>query len=108
VFLPQVDVCERANEVVIVVEIPGVERTDVRISWKDNILTIAGHKRQRPEGGIARYMCVERSYGPFRREIAIGIPIDHKSARAELRNGLMKIYLPKIGEERHQDTIPID
>jgi HSP20 family molecular chaperone IbpA len=53
-------------------------------------------------------MCVERSYGPFRREIAIGIPIDYRKARAELKNGLMKIHLPKVAAEKVNDTIPIE
>src|SRR5262245_46664143 len=94
-FLPQVDVCERQTEIVVLVEMPGVARADVRISWKDNVLIVAGQKRPTADGG-ARYMCVERNYGPFRREITIGIPIDHKKARAELRDGLMHIHLPKL------------
>ena len=107
-YLPQIDVCERLHEVVILVGMPGVDRKDVIISWKDNILVISGQKRQQPDTGNARYMCVERSYGPFRREIAIGIPIDYKKARAELKNGLMRIHLPKVAEQKSQDTIPIE
>jgi HSP20 family protein len=107
-YLPQIDVCERPTEIVILVEMPGVDRNDVKISWKDNVLTISGQKRQQPEVGNARYMCVERSYGPFRREISIGIPIDHKKAKAELRNGLMRIRLPKISEVQEHNTIPIE
>jgi HSP20 family protein len=107
-YLPQIDVCERAEEIVILVEMPGVDRQDVAIAWKDQILTISGRKRQQPDTSNARYMCVERSYGPFRREIAIGIPIDYRRARAELKNGLMKIHLPKVPIEKGQDTIPIE
>jgi HSP20 family protein len=107
-YLPQIDVCERADEVVILVEMPGVERSDVAIAWKEPILTISGQKRQQPDHSNARYMCVERSYGSFRREIAIGIPIDYRKARAELKNGLMKIHLPKIPAENLTDTIPIE
>ena len=106
-FLPQVDVCERPTEVVILMEMPGVERSDVRISWKENVLIIVGQKRQPPEPA-ARYICVERNYGPFRREIAITIPIDHKNARAELRDGLMKIHLPKLTESPERNHIPIE
>ena len=106
-FLPQVDVCERPTEIVILMEMPGVERSDVRISWKENVLIVAGQKRQRSEAG-ARYMCVERNYGPFRREIAIGIPIDHKNAKAELRDCLMKIHLPKLAEGSERSSIPIE
>src|SRR5215471_12726215 len=95
-YLPHVDVCEGVDEVVILIEVPGVQRNDIQISWKDNILTISGHKRPQPETAGAKYVCVERNYGPFRREIAIGIPIDQRKARAKLREGLIKISLPKI------------
>ena len=107
-YLPQIDVCERTEEIVILVEMPGIDREDVAIAWKDQILTISGTKRQQPDNCNARYMCVERSYGPFRREIAIGVPIDYRKARAELKNGLMKIYLPKVPAEKVRDTIPIE
>lgn len=107
-YLPHIDVCEGPDEVVIMVEVPGVARQDVQISWKDNILTISGQKRAHTETAGAKYVCVERNYGPFRREIVIGIPIDHKSAKAELRDGLMKIRLPKIREEQSSNRIPIE
>ena len=108
-YVPHIDVCEHTDEVVILVEMPGIDRSDVRISWKDNVLTIAGIKRQRQEGGVARYLCVERAYGPFRREIAIGTSIDHRKARAELKNGLMRIHLPRVSDDRQlNNSIPIE
>jgi HSP20 family protein len=106
-WTPTVDVCERADEIVIFVEMPGVDRADVQLAWNDGVLIISGLKRQRPSGhGIARYLCVERTYGHFRREIAIQISVDHKNAKAELKNGLMKIHLPKRTEPEIT-TIPI-
>jgi HSP20 family protein len=106
-WTPTVDVCERPGEIVIFVEMPGVERSDVQLGWNDGLLIISGLKRQRPSGqGVARYLCVERAYGHFRREISIRIPIDHKQARAELKDGLMKIHLPKR-TEADATTIPI-
>ena len=104
---PTVDVCERANEIVVFVEMPGVERSDVQLAWNDGVLIISGLKRQRPAGhGVATYLCVERAYGHFRREISIKIPVDHKNAKAELKDGLMKIHLPKRAEA-DVTTIPI-
>src|SRR5947207_6748289 len=106
-WTPTVDVCERAEEVVIFVEMPGVDRSDVQLAWNDGVLIISGLKRQRPSGqGVATYLCVERTYGHFRREISIKIPIDYKHAKAELKNGLMKIHLPKRAEPDIA-TIPI-
>src|SRR6516225_1629327 len=90
---PTVDVCERPDELVIFVEMPGVDRADVQLAWNDGLLIISGLKRQRYEGGAATYLCVERTYGHFRREIAIKIPVDHKKAKAHLKDGLMRIHL---------------
>ena len=107
IWAPAVDVCERPEEIVIFVEMPGVQRSDVKLSWHQGVLTISGHKRQRPDAGISRHLCVERAYGQFRREIAINIPIEHHKARAELRDGLMRIYLPKKMSKPEPSEIPI-
>ena len=104
---PIVDVCERATEIVIFAEMPGVERSDVQLGWNDGLLIISGLKRQRPANqGVATYLCVERAYGHFRREISIKVPVDHKKAKAELKDGLMKIHLPKR-TEADVTSIPI-
>src|SRR5262249_16191025 len=103
---PTVDVCERHDEIVIFVEMPGVNRSDVQLSWNQGVLIISGLKRPMVgEEGAAKYLCVERIYGHFHREIAVNMPIDHKQAKADLKNGLLTIYLPKSKpEETH---IPI-
>ena len=98
-WTPNVDVCERPDAVVIFVEMPGVERSDMQVAWAEGVLIISGTKRQRPSGrSVATYHCVERAYGNFRREIAIKIPVDYKNAKAELKNGLLRIQLPKRTE----------
>ena len=93
---PMVDVCERANEIVIFVEMPGVHRSDVQLAWSNGVLIISGLKRQMPPDYCsAKYLCIERTYGHFRREITIDVGVDYKDAKAELKDGLMKIHLPK-------------
>ena len=106
-WAPAVDVCERAGEIVILVEMPGIDRADVKLSWHESVLTIHGLKRQEPDTGVARYHCVERNYGQFRRDIAINVPIENDKARAELRDGLMRIYLPKRTTDPKKSEIPI-
>ena len=106
-WIPNVDVCERADEIVILVEMPGIDRSDMQVAWYEGALIISGVKRQRPTGrDVAKYLCVERTYGHFRREIQIKIPIDYKNAKAELKNGLLRIHLPKR-TELDVTTIPI-
>jgi HSP20 family protein len=106
-WTPAIDVCERSGEIVLLIEMPGIARSDVKLSWHEGILTISGQKQQQPDTGIARYHCVERNYGPFRRDIAINIPIDQSKARAELRDGVMRIYLPKMSRTAESTEIPI-
>jgi len=106
-WAPVIDVCERSGEIVIFVELPGIARTDVKLSWHDGVLTISGLKRQQPDTGIARYHCVERNYGRFRRDVAINIAIEHDKAKAELRDGVMRIYLPKRTRKPESNEIPI-
>ena len=99
-WTPTVDVCERTDEIVIVVEMPGVHRSDIQLAWNDGVLIISGLKRQTPlDHGVAKYLCLERTYGPFRREISINLTVDYKQAKAELKDGLMKIHLPKSKPE---------
>ena len=100
VWSPTVDVCERTHEIIIFVEMPGVYRSDVQLAWNDGILIISGIKRQTPpDPDVAKYLCVERTYGHFRREISIAVAVDHKAAKAMLKDGLMKIHLPKAKPE---------
>jgi HSP20 family protein len=99
-WAPTVDVCERTHEIVIFVEMPGVHRSDIQLAWNDGVLIISGLKRQMPpDYAGAKYLCVERTYGHFRREITINVAVDYKQAKAELKNGLMKIHLPKSKPE---------
>jgi HSP20 family protein len=107
-WMPTVDVCERASEICIFVEMPGVERKDIHVTWHEGVLTIAGSKqRHSSEKGAARYLCVERTYGHFRREIEINIPVDHAGAKAHLRDGLLKIQLPKATSKPEPVVIPV-
>ncbi len=94
---PTVDVSERPKEIVVFVEMPGVDRADIQLTWHEGLLILTGLKRQQPANlkDGAKYLCVERLYGPFRREISIKVPIDYKHAKAELKEGLLRIHLPK-------------
>src|SRR5438128_11941300 len=99
-WIPTVDVCERANEIVIFVEMPGVPRSGVQLAWNDGVLIISGRKRPLPpDYGVAQYLCVERTYGPCRREITLNLPVDHNQATAGLKNGWMDIHLPKSNQK---------
>jgi HSP20 family protein len=106
---PVVDVYENASEVIVRVELPGVRKKDVRLRWRERLLTITGTKDRQFSGAEqGRFLCVERQYGTFRRDVVIDTPIDFKKASAELRNGLLKVRLPKVARREGEAFIPID
>lgn len=105
---PLIDVYEGPEEIIVRAELPGVRKKDIRLRWRDGLLTITGTKERQFPVEHGRFLCVERQYGSFRRDIAIGVPVDFKSSSAELRNGLLKVRLPKVAERPEKTIIPIN
>ena len=95
-FAPVVDVYETDNEVVVKAELPGVKKENIEVSIKDNSLCIRGEKKEDREEKTETYHRVERTYGRFER--VIGLPTDVKveSARAEFKDGVLEIRIPKV------------
>jgi HSP20 family protein len=94
-FRPQVD-CYRTNdpaEVVVVVELPGVDPDDVQAVIADGTLTVAGN-RSRPKCEGLVYQQMELEYGPFQRRIPLPDGVDVASARATYDRGMLRIVLP--------------
>lgn len=105
---PAIDVYESSGEIIIRAELPGVRKEDIELRWKDGHLRISGTKqRQLSVDERGRFLCVERLYGRFRRDIAINTPVDIRNSSAELRNGLLKLRLPKLKGTAREEVIPV-
>jgi HSP20 family protein len=104
-WTPMVDVCERDTEIVIFVEMPGVDKSDVQLSWNQGVLIISGQKRQHvPGSGRSRYLCLERAYGQFRREIEINVPIDRKSDFVTACKSQQRAYRYEHGTGQNRES----
>ncbi|MBI4447085.1 MAG: Hsp20/alpha crystallin family protein [Acidobacteria bacterium] len=106
---PNVDLCLKPNCVVVKVEVPGVRKEDLQVSIVQQTLRIRGVKPEpTPEPGFVSYLCVERSYGRFYREIQLSWVVDSARSSAELQNGVLTITLPLREERRGKEfLIPI-
>jgi HSP20 family protein len=89
-------------------EIPGVEAKDIDVSVEDGTLTIRGEKKyEREENEKGRYR-MERSYGSFERSIPLPTEVDESKAKAEFKNGVLRLTLPKrAGAESRRKKIPV-
>ena len=94
-FRPQVDCYRTADpaELVVVVELPGVDPDDVQAVIADGTLTVAGN-RSRPKCEGLVYQQMELEYGPFQRRIPLPDGVDVASARATYDRGMLRIVLP--------------
>ena len=100
-WTPHVDVCQTEKKIVVRAELPGVEISDISLSFQDNCLRLQGIKREPPQSPkLLCYFCLERRYGKFDRQIGIGHIVNPRKARAYLEKGILTVELPKIEDRR--------
>lgn len=104
-WAPPLDVYETPEETLILIELPGVDAAKVELSIADNILTARGTKPI-DEALEPRLRARERRFGPFIAQIPLPNSVDFDAARAEARDGVLTIHLPKRQAEAPR-TIPI-
>ena len=92
---PAVDIYETEGEIVVKAELPGMERKDITLNLENNILTIRGERRFVKETKDDNYHRIERSYGTFSRSFSIPTTVDEEKIRADYKEGVLKVALPK-------------
>ncbi len=100
---PRIDVMEHADSFVIKAELPGVNRNDVKITVRENILTIKGEKKQEKEEKDKSYHRVERSYGSFERSFTLPSGVKNDKIDATYKDGVLTITLPKVEEAKPKE-----
>lgn len=94
-WLPPTDVYETEEEFVVLMELPGLEHEQIKISFSEGVLTIRGERRDELRGSGVRYHQMEISYGKFGREIYFPTPIAKDRIEAQYWQGLLRVVLPK-------------
>jgi HSP20 family protein len=92
---PQVDVCETPEEIIVEVELPGVQHEDVRIEVEGELLRITGERRTTSERQERNYYRMERRYGQFTRQLRLPGAVVREGIRAEFNAGILLITLRK-------------
>jgi HSP20 family protein len=97
------DIEESANEYIINVELPGVEKKDIRLNVENNALMIKGEKKQTKEVKENDYLCCERSYGSFQRSFKFPGIVKADEIVAEFKDGILRITAPKSEEVKRKE-----
>jgi len=107
-FMVKCDVIEHEKEYLMTAELPGITKDDVKISVKNDILTISGEKKQEKkiieQGNIKR---TERCFGKFSRSIRLPRDADESKITATQEHGVLTVTIPRIPSEQTQRSVPI-
>ena len=97
-WVPNTDICEREDAVVVRVEVAGVAADDLEILVEEESLVVRGIRENPATGETAagyRFRQLEIEYGPFQRVVPLPFPVNADQAEARLRNGILEIRLPR-------------
>ena len=96
------EVAEGNNEVVVKLEVPGMDPSNFDLQVVDNYLVVRGEKQVEREESRGRYYVMERAYGSFERAIPLPTAVDENGASAKYQRGVLRITLPKSARARHR------
>jgi HSP20 family molecular chaperone IbpA len=92
---PNTDVIEDENQTVAVLEVPGVDKSDVKVSFDRGVLTVTAERKpyEVPEKG--RILLREQTIGVYRRSMRVQHPVEVGNLTAHLADGILRVTLPK-------------
>ena len=105
-WVPPMDLAETDDEFVLRADLPGLDKDDLEIEVKDNVLTISGERQAEHEDRKEGYHRVERSFGRFSRSLDLPEGIDASQVSADFERGVLEVRIPKP-EERQPTRIEI-
>jgi HSP20 family protein len=100
---PAIDMAEYENESVLVAEMPGVRKEDLKLSVNDGVLTISGERRGHKLPENSSWLRNEIESGKFTRSVQLPHDVNADGISAELTNGVLRVVLPKAEEIRPRE-----
>ena len=98
-FLPTTDVYARDGDLIVRLEIPGIDpKKDVKVTIEEGALVIRGERRHEEEVEEGAYYRMEATYGAFERHVPIPEGVDEDAVRAEYANGVLQVTVPKAAK----------
>jgi HSP20 family protein len=94
-FSPLTDVMEEENTVTVTTDLPGIDRENIELNLKDNVLVISAGKGKEEETEKEGYLRKERALMRYYREISLPDGVTEEGATAQLKNGVLTVTLPK-------------
>ena len=95
-WLPAIDIINDEKNMYIKADVAGIDEKDINVTVQDNILTISGERtEEQNESKNSTFTLLERKKGSFSRSILLPDGVKAENVKAELKNGVLTITLPK-------------
>jgi HSP20 family protein len=105
---PAVDVLTREGDLVVRVEVPGMDpEKDIDISFQDRVLTIRGERRREQKTDKENYYRFESSYGGFQRSVPVPDGVDPDQIKASYEHGVLEVVVPAAAALPEARRIPV-
>jgi len=95
-WTPVADISETDQEYLIKAQLPEVKKEDVKVTLDNGIMTIAGERKYQKEQNDSNEIRIESFYGTFSRSFSLPENIDANGIRAETKDGVLRVKIPKI------------
>lgn len=99
-WAPTVDIYETENELVLKADLPDINDKDLDVRVENNMLTIRGERKFDQKVKEDNYLRIERAYGAFSRSFSLPNTVNSEGIRADYKNGVLTIELPKRVEAK--------
>ena len=103
---PPLNVFRKGDDVVVILEVPGVDHKELEVQIKDHTLRIAGTKKVAYDPKVSLHRR-ERIEGRFDRTVTLPVEVDADHVKAECRDGILALYLPRAERDKPR-TITIN
>jgi HSP20 family protein len=99
-WAPAVDIFETEHELVVKADLPDIKPEELDIRVENNILKIRGERKFEKKVNENNYLRVERSYGSFSRSFSLANTVNTEAIKAEYKNGVLTLTIPKREEAK--------
>jgi HSP20 family protein len=96
---PPINVFQKGDDFIAVIEIPGVSKDNLDIQAKDNVIRLSGVKAESFPEGVSTHRR-ERVFGTFDRTISVPVRIDAEKIKAEYNDGILALFIPRLEDDK--------
>jgi HSP20 family protein len=99
-WMPPIDVHEDKDNVYVKAELPGMKKEDIEVSLHEGTLSLSGERQAESKHEGADVYRSERFFGRFQRTVALPAPVCTDKAKAQYKDGILRVTLPKTEESK--------